>query len=282
MTAVALALASSLSWGVADFMGGLQARRRPLLAVLVVTQAAGLTAVLVAAAVRAEGPPEAGAWIAWAAGSTLFGISGLAAFYRGLAIGAMGVVAPISAAAAIVPLTVGLATGDRPSPIQAAGVAVAIAGVVLAAREERAPGAKARAGVAAGAGLAIVAALGFGGFFVGIDRASEADVLWAIVVARAVSVAGLTTAVLATRTAVPRDASALRVLVPIGLLDTGANLLFAAATTHGLVSLVGVLGSLYPVVTVLLARFVLHERLHALQRVGAVAALAGAALISAG
>src|SRR3954454_2320051 len=158
MAAVALGLASSLSWGVADFFGGLQSRKRRVLAVMTITQTAGLLLSLVVVAARAEGPPAGAGWLAWAMGGSLFGIAGLAAFYRGLATGNMGVVAPISSAAAVVPLVVGLATGERPSSVQAVGIALAIVGVVLASREESEPGAGPR--VATGTGLAIVAAIG--------------------------------------------------------------------------------------------------------------------------
>src|SRR5215212_4053457 len=278
MAAIALGLASSLAWGFADFFGGIQSRRRPLLAVLVVTLTAGFALTVAAVALHGEGPPPGAEWIGWALASSLFGIGGLACFYRGLATGNMGVVAPISSAAAVIPLAVGLAEGERPGAMQGAGVAIAIAGVVLASREESESGPR----VAAGVWLAIGAAIGFGGFFVAMDRASDADPYWAIMVARVASMAALWTAVLATRTRVPRGAADLRILAPIGLLDTGANLLFAVASTKGLLSIVGVLGSVYPVVTILLAHFVLHERLHVLQRVGAVGALAGAALISSG
>src|SRR3954453_14850730 len=130
MAAVALGLASSLAWGFADFFGGLQTRKHALLAVLVVTQSAGLVMMLVVAAVRGEPPPAAGAWIAWGAAGGVLGVLGLAAFYRGLATGNMGVVAPISSAAAIVPLVVGVATGERPGAAQAAGIVLVIAGVV--------------------------------------------------------------------------------------------------------------------------------------------------------
>jgi|SRR3954451_1576224 len=275
MAAVILALSSSLAWGTSDFFGGLQTRRRPLITVMVFSLGAGFIALLLALLVRGEGPPGGSGWIAWAALASVCGISGLGAFYRGLAIGAMGVVAPISSAAAVVPLVVGLAIGERPHPIQALGIALAIGGVVLASREEG--GAN-----AAGAGLAIVAALGFGGFFVAIDQASKADVLWALTVSRALSFAALLGAALAARPAMPHAARAVAALCGVGLLDTSANLLFALATTKGLVSVVAVLGSLYPIVTVLLARFILDERLRSLQRIGAVGALAGAALISAG
>src|SRR3954463_3006038 len=216
---------------MSDFLGGLQSRRRPLLTVIFLTQTAGFAAVLLTLAVRGEGPPGGAGWIGWAAPASVAGVTGLSAFYRGLATGAMGVVAPISSAAAVVPLVVGLATGERPHPIQAAGIALAIAGVVMASREES--GAS-----AAGAGLAIVAALGFGGFFVGIARASEADVLWALTVSRAFSFAFLACAVLLARPRSPRTAREVRDLVVVGVLDTSANLLFALATTQGLVSVV--------------------------------------------
>jgi len=280
VTAVALGLASSLAWGFADFFGGLQSRKHPLLAVIFMTQAAGLVMVAVAAAVRGDAPPAAGAWIAWAAAGGLSGIIGLVAFYRGLATGNMGVVAPISSAAAIVPLTVGLASGERPTAVQAVGVVLAIAGVAVASYNHDGP-VTGGGRVATGAGLAIVAALGFGGFFVAADRAAEADALYAIVVGRIASVSVLCIAVAVTRTPLARG-RVIPKLALIGFLDTGANLLFALASTQGLVSVVAVLGSVYPVVTVILARVVLGERLHALQRVGAAGALIGAAVISVG
>jgi drug/metabolite transporter (DMT)-like permease len=260
---------------MSDFLGGLQSRRRPLLTVIFLTQAAGFAAIMISLAARGQGPPSGAGWIGWSALASVAGVTGLSAFYRGLATGAMGVVAPISSAAAVVPLVVGLAIGERPTALQAAGIALAIVGVVMASREEG--GAS-----AAGAGLAIIAALGFGGFFVGIAQASESDVLWALGASRAFSFTFLACAVLAVRPELPRTARGYADLAAIGVLDTTANLLFALATTQGLVSVVAVLGSLYPIVTVLLARFVLHERLRTLQRVGAVGALAGAALISAG
>src|SRR3954470_24028269 len=236
MAAIALGLGSSLAWGFADFFGGIQSRRRPLLAVLVVTLTAGFLLTVLAVVLHGEGPPAGVGWIAWALASSVFGIAGLACFYRGLATGNMGVVAPISSAAAVVPLAVGLASGERPNATQAAGVALAIVGVVLASREDSEAGTR----VAAGVWLAIGAAVGFGGFFVAMDRASDSDPYWAIMVARIASMAALWTAVLVTRTRVPRGARDLSVLVPIGLLDTGANLLFAVASTKGLLSVVGV------------------------------------------
>src|SRR4051794_41091685 len=108
MAAVALALTSSLAWGFADFFGGVQSRRRPLLAVMTVTLTAGFALTALAVVLHGEGPPPGSGWLAWALASSVLGIAGLAAFYRGLATGNMGVVAPISSAAALIPLVVGL------------------------------------------------------------------------------------------------------------------------------------------------------------------------------
>jgi drug/metabolite transporter (DMT)-like permease len=219
--------------------------------------------------------------VGWAALAGSAGIVALGAFYRALAIGTMSVVAPISATAAAVPVLVGLAEGERPGGLQIAGMAAALAGVILASREpveEGCPPAN-RAAI----GLALVAAAGFGTFFVGIDRASAtAEVPWVIVVQRCCSVSLLVIATLVVRPSLPRDGASLLVLAAVGLLDLGANGLYALATTHGLLSVVSVLGSLYPAVTVVLARFVLAERIARVQEVGVVLALAGVVAISAG
>jgi drug/metabolite transporter (DMT)-like permease len=278
--AVALGLSSSLCWGLADFFGGLQSRQRAALAVLFVSQAVALALLIPFAFIVGEELPSAGA-AGWAALAGSAGIVALGCFYRALAIGTMSVVAPISATAAAVPVLVGLVEGERPSGLQIAGMAAALAGVILASREpveEGCPPAN-RAAI----GLALVAAAGFGTFFVGLDRASEsADVSWVIVVSRGCSLALLVIAALAVRPALPRDGASLRVLAMIGVLDLGANGLYALATQEGLLSVVAVLGSLYPAVTVVLARVVLAERVARMQEVGVVLALAGVVAISAG
>jgi drug/metabolite transporter (DMT)-like permease len=278
--AILLGLGASLSWGVADFIGGMQSRRMPVVAVVLGSQLSGLALALVIVAIRGEAPPG-GDWAIYAALSSLGGIVGLTAFYRALSIGAMGVVAPLSSTAAVIPVVVGIAGGDRPSALQGLGVALAIAGVALAAREAGDRAADASP-VSTGAGLALLSAAGFGVFFVAMDRAGDADVLWAVTVNRALSVSLLGAALLAVRPPLGMRGRDLRTLAVVGMLDIGANGLFALAATKGLVSVVAVLSSLYPVVTVVLARFVLGERLHRVQRLGAAVALAGVALISGG
>jgi drug/metabolite transporter (DMT)-like permease len=280
LLAVALGLGAAVAWGCADFLGGLKARRLDLLTVMFVSQGAGLIAIVVVVAARGEGPPG-GAFALFAALSAVAGIVGLASFYRGLAVGAMSVVAPISAMAAAIPFTVGIATGDRPSGLQVAGAGLALAGVAFASREEvEEAGRDAR--VARGVGLALLSAVGFGCFFLAIDAASDADVFWSILVNRLTAVAILAVAVAAIRPRLGVGSADLRGLALIGALDITANSLFATASTEGLVSVVSVLASLYPVVVIVLARGLLRERVQRVQLAGAFGALAGVALITAG
>jgi drug/metabolite transporter (DMT)-like permease len=281
VAAIALALTAGLAWGAADFVGGLKSRKLPLLTVMVLSQVAGLALIAAIVAARAKGPPDAGS-LALAALSALAGLGGLAAFYRGLAVGAMAIVAPISGTAAGVPVLVGLATGERPSAVQVVGIVLALAGVVLASREE-VPGEEGRSTrTAAGAGLAVAAALGFGCFFVIIDKASDADALWAILANRVAGVTLLGTLALALRPSVAVAGPDARALAAVGLLDVTANTLYAVAATEGLVSLVAVLASLYPVVVVLLAHLILGERVRPSQQLGVAAALGGVGLIVSG
>jgi drug/metabolite transporter (DMT)-like permease len=277
--AIALGLAASASWGIADFLGGLKSRTLELLTVLVFSQGVGFVLVAAILAARAESAPD-GTHVLYACLSGVAGVVGLASFYRGLAVGAMTVVAPIAGMAAVLPVAVGVISGERPAAIQAIGIVVAIAGVVLASREAPEEGGQSR--VAAGAGLALLSAVGFGSFFVAMDAASEAGVVWASFFNRLTSLGILLAAVLALRPKLAVGVSDARVLVLIGVMDISANGLFAAASTEGLVSLVAVLASLYPVVTILLARLVLGEQVRRLQRAGVLAVLAGVALISAG
>jgi len=277
--AVALGLASSLCWGISDFVGGLKSRSLELLSVLLLSQLTGLVLVALLVALRGRAPPPAGD-LALGAVSGVSGVLGLAAFYRGLATGAMAVVAPIAASGAAIPVAAGLLEGERPSATQAAGVALAIAGVATVSRETGEAGRPAR--VAAGVGLALAAAVGIGGFFVALDHASGRDLLWALLAARAASVGGLGLAVIALRPRLAVTRADAVALALVGALDVTANGLFAAAANEGLVSLAAVLSSLYPVVTIVLARLVLAERVRPSQGGGIAAVLVGVALISAG
>jgi drug/metabolite transporter (DMT)-like permease len=209
----------------------------------------------------------------------VFGTAGLVAFYRGMAAGAISVVAPIAGAAAVVPVVWGLATGDHPSGLQDLGFVLALGGVV-ATSWERTPGS---ARVAAGVGWAALTLVAFGGYYVPMHTASQDDFLWASLVFRLTSTSMVWLAVLAMRQRVSAIRPHAVALVTIGLADTGGNVFFAAASQeHGLVSVVSVLASLYPIVTVLLARLTLGERVQRTQEAGIVVTLAGVAMISAG
>jgi len=271
MTAIALALGASLAWGLSDFLAGIKTREFAVVWVLLVSQTTGLVLVTTAAVLVGEPLPGLHA-IGWAAGAGIAELIGFAAFYRALAVGAMAIVAPVSATAAIVPLIIGIADGQVPGAVQAVGIALALGGAALASTE---PGRR----TAAGVGLAIVAALAFGIFFVGIDTAADEGALWTVAFSRVTAVAVVVAAALALRPATI-DRAAVAPLAAVGALDIGANVMFAMALTVGVAGIVSVLGSLYPLATVVLARAVLHERVSAHQRTGVCTALAGIALVS--
>lgn len=276
--AAALALFGALFWGAGDFLGGLAARRIAVLVVLGISQAVGLLGVALWVWLAADPFPGVVELLpAWAAG--LAGIVGLGALYRGLAVGAMGIVAPISAASPVVPLAVDAARGIVPGALQWLGVALVLAGIVTLSREPASAGGQR---IATGVGLAIVAALGFGGFVVGLDAGADESAPWAVVAARSASVALVLAAALVTSTSLRPPRALLPTLVAVGVFDTGANVCVAFATTKGAAGTVAVLSALYPVVTVVLARFVLGEGLGIARRVGGAVALAGAAFVAAG
>jgi drug/metabolite transporter (DMT)-like permease len=275
---IVLALASSVAWGTSDFLGGLRTRRMSALTVLLVSQPVGLALALgVALAVGGDALSARDAAIAAGAGATV--VMALGAFYRAMALGSVTVVATIGALGVLVPVGAGLVQGDRPSALQAVGAIAAIVGVALVVRE---PDPEWRAASRVAIGLAALAALGFGTFLLGLDVSSGPRPAWTIVAARIGSVATLLVVAAFARPSMRFDRSLLPSLFVIGFFDVLANSLFAVATNHGLLALVAVGGSLYSAVTVLLARFVLGERLAVPQRGGLVVALAGVALIAAG
>jgi drug/metabolite transporter (DMT)-like permease len=283
MLALALALGASVAWGGSDFVAGLASRRMPLLAVLIGSQVAGLALLLALLAVTGEAPPPGGAVLA-AAVAGVAELLGFAALYQGLALGPMSVVAPISSAAALVPVVASLATGERPATAAVVGMGLVLLGAAFACAERDADGddARRRAAAVPGAALAAVAALSFGAFFVAMDTAAhEAGAAWAVALNRSTSVSVLVFAVALMRPRMGFARADLATVATVGLLDAGANAMFAFALTQGLTSTVSVLGSLYPVTTVVLAAMVLDERVAPRQAVGVAIVLAGIGLVSA-
>ena len=289
MGALALALLSGLCWGSADFLGGLMTRRVGVLLVMAIGQGAGLVITGLLIAVVGDPMPER-QYLVYGASGGVAGAIGLAALYQALAIGPMSVVAPTAALSVTVPVLIGIAQGDRPAPLQAAGMVCAIVGIVLAAREadptdieggEEPPSRRGWRGP--GLPLALVAALFLGLLVASLDAAGEGSAVWAAFSVRVVSVPLFVGAALIWRTheRVPTRRET-GTLVAIGAVDNLANVSFALASRTGMLALVSVLGSLYPVSTVLLARGFLHERLSRLQTTGVATAFVGVALIALG
>ena len=277
--AALLALAGAACWGVGDFCGGLASRRTTVLVVLAISQGVGLAGVLVWALVSRDAFPGVGPLLPAVAGGAA-GVLGLAALYRGFAVGAIGIVAPISAAWPIAPLAVDATRGIVPSTLQWLGIGLVLVGVVALSLEGAATGGSR---LSAGAGLALLAALGFGGFIIGLDAGADESANWAVVAARAASVTLAVLVALLTSTSLrPQSRRVLPLIVACGLFDTGANVLVAVASNRIPVGVVAVLGALYPILTVVLARIVLGERLSRGKRVGGAVALAGAALVASG
>lgn len=280
------ALATSLLWGLADFGGGVLARRLPALTVVVVSQAiaaAVLGAIVVATGTWSEAGPRL--WFACAAG--LAGPVALICFYKALALGPMGVVSPLGSLSVAVPVGVGLFLGERPDLLQAAGIAVAVTGVVLAGGPQLRGAPVQRRAIT----LTLIAALGFGTVFALIAEASTTvtGLFLALFVQRLVNVAvggaALYVSVRRGTPALPDTGfpwPSLPALAFVGLADVAANGMYAIAARLGPVTVAAVLASLYPVVTALAARGFLSERLRGLQAAGAGLALVGTVLLATG
>lgn len=280
--AVVLALLSSLAWGTADFLGGTASRRLDPLVVVCWAEASGLLLVVPVAA--ATGSFGAGTgYLGWALVGGVIGVGSLVVFFVALAAGTMGVVAPLVAVSVVVPIAVGIAQGDSPSAVQLAGLAVAASGVVLASGPDLRgshPGAGSRR--ARPVVLALCAAAGFGVALVCIAKGSGHNVWMTLVIMRAVSVVTVAAMLYARRASLRLPRAGVPIVAGSGAFDASANVLYGVASTMGLISVVAVLSSLYPAVTVLLARGIHGERLRRVQAVGVVVVLAGVAFIAGG
>jgi drug/metabolite transporter (DMT)-like permease len=274
--AALLALASSVLWGGSDFLGGLLTRGRSAYAVVAGSQFFGLLTILVVALAGGDLTAPLG-YLPWAVGAGLSGGVGLVAYYAALSSGTMGVVAPIASMGAVVPVALGVVSGDRPSALQVAGIVLALVGVAAASGPELSGGTSRRPVL-----LATLAGVGFGFALYAIGRGADHNGVMTLVGMRASTVSLFAVAALTLRTTGgvrARDAGALAL---VGIGDVMANLLYALATTKGLLSIAAAVTSFYPVVTVLLARWILDERLRRVQWAGVGLALGGVALLSAG
>lgn len=270
-----LAGLSSVLWGIADFLGGFFSRKMKVSFVLLVSQFFGMLSVAIYAWVTGEiWNTEA---LPYASLAGITGLLGLAFFYTALSTGPMGIVSPIAALGAIVPVAYGYSQGEAPSALQWFGILIAIVGVTLASGPELTGAVSARPIV-----LAALAAVSFGSCLIFLAKGGAFSVTTTAIGMRLQSVVILAIVVLLARSYTKVQGNEWLWLAVIGVFDIGANVSLTIAAQSGLLSLVGMLGSLYPVITVLLARIVLNERLRTIQYIGVAVALSGVVAIATG
>lgn len=270
-----LSLSAAVSWGAGDFSGGIATKKSGVFTVVAVAHGTGLAFMLLLAVLIRE-PVPAWSSLLWGTVAGLAGGIGLACLYKALAVGKMGLNAPLSSViSVVVPLLFSFGAEGLPHAIRMAGFALAIVSIWLIARQSGAAGGK------EGLWLAIAAGVGLGGFLLFIKFAGSEAVFWPLVVARAASFLLMMTIIAASDGQWKPSQGSLRYVLLAGILDSGANALYVAATQHGRLDVAAVLSSLYPASTVILARVFLKERLSRLQSVGMFGALVAVVLITA-
>lgn len=281
MSAILFGLASAVTYGTADFLGGLAARRASIVWVLLVSQAVGLALFGALFPLLNDAAPTARG-IGWGAAAGVAGIGGVGFLLRGLAAGKMSLVAPVTGVlAAVIPVAFGLAQGERPAPLALAGVLLALTAVCLVSlTPDPAPSAHRAGRLEPGVGEALVAGTGFGLFFIALERAGDASGMWPLLSGRVVTFGAMAVLALARRGSLRPQRSALAPAAGSGALDISANTFYLLGTRRGLLSIVAVLTSLYPAATVVLARVVLAERLARPQLAGLFFAAGGVVMIA--
>jgi drug/metabolite transporter (DMT)-like permease len=272
--AAALALVAAICWGAGDFAGGVASRRAGTFRSVLLIYSVGLAMVFVVALVRGE---HLTGWadLAWGAIAGLSGMVGVGALYQGFTLGRMGIVAPVSAIlATAIPVIYAALTHGLPQPLQLVGFAVALVGIWLLARPDRLDGQP------KGLGMAVLAGLGFAGFFIGLGQVGEEAVFWPLVAGRSASILTMLLIALATRRPVAPVRGSGWAVLSAGILDVSGNLFFLLSVQNGRLDVTAVLGSLYPAVTALLAALALKERMTRPQALGVLAAVTAIVLIS--
>jgi uncharacterized membrane protein len=272
--AALFALTAAACWGAGDFTGGLAARRSDAFRALLVAYTVGMIALTMVAIASGESLPPA-ADLAWGAASGLAGMMGIGFLFRGFATGRMGIIAPVSAVlATAIPVVVNALTEGLPGNLQFIGFGVALAGIWLLSRPER-------TGLSpAGLGMAVLAGLGFGGFFTALGQIGDAAVWWPLVAGRVAACSLMIAFVLFTRRPVGLRQMPLGLLTLSGLIDVAGNLFFLLANQYGRLDVTAVLASLYPAVTAILARLTIKEHMTRVQMLGVGAAILAIVLIT--
>ena len=274
LTAVVFGLASAVSWGAGDFGGGLATKRAPVFGVLAISHTAGLL-LLIGLALAWREPFPSATDLGWGVAAGVVGMVGLASLYRALAVGQMGLVAPVSAVlTAALPALFGALTEGLPGALKLTGFGLALMGIWLVA------GAGASAGTGKGLGLAFLAGCAFGTFFILLHRAGENLIFWPLVAARVGSLGLALPITLARGRSWRLNVRLLGLMVLSGTLDVAGNTFFVLAGQTGRLDVAAVLASLYPASTVLLAAVLLGERMKRVQLAGVMAAFAAIALIA--
>jgi drug/metabolite transporter (DMT)-like permease len=277
LAAVTFGICASLSWGVSDFSGGLATKRFPVIGVVTVAHIIGLVLMILLAVVTGEAIPPTADFI-WGGLAGLAGLVGMAALYRALASGRMGLVAPTASVLSVaLSASFGILLYGIPAPAQIAGFALGILSVwFISSSKDNDRETK-------GLGLAVIAGTGFAAFFILIDRISSESLYWPLTVARVASVTAMVAIMLLSRQrALPRGKPLWTIVVIAGFLDVAGNVFFALATQAGRLDIAAVVSSLYPAITVILARIVLKEQISRVQAVGVITALAAISLIVVG
>ena len=276
MATVILGLASAITWGAADFGGGLLTRRTPVFGVVLVSQLVGMAIALVLAVVRGESPPTT-ADLAWSLLGGLAGGIGITALYQALAIGRMGVVAPVTGViAAVIPVTAGTLLEGVPAPLVLVGIGLAVAAVILVSRVR-----DDRAGPS-GLALALVAGVSLGTFGVILAQVSEGHAFGPLTIIRATEAVLTGAIIVVSRSAWRPERRLVPAISAVGLLDMAGNGAFILAVQSGALAVAAVLSSLYPVTTVILAAIVLRERVTRTHAVGIGLAVVAIVCIAAG
>jgi drug/metabolite transporter (DMT)-like permease len=275
MGAYFLAIASAAFYGAADFIGGLTSRRANISAVVVFSGLAGLGVLAVLIPLLSPQSPSLPD-LAWGAAAGLAGGIGLGLLYRALAIGTMSVIAPTTAVCGVsIPVVAGILLGERPSPLTAAGMALALVAIVLVSQEKRSAGQGSSRGIV----LALLSGVAIGIFYLVLAETSPDAGLWPLLSSRVTSITLFTIAALAGRHTWRMTPQVGWLVVVCGVLDMIANAMYLIASRGGPLSVVVTLTSLYPASTVILARVVLRERLSAWQITGVACALVAVILI---
>jgi drug/metabolite transporter (DMT)-like permease len=271
---VIFALSAATAWGSGDFTGGLAARRVGPFHTVLISYTVGLVALIIVALARFESlPPPAD--LVWGALAGLLGLIGLGFLLQGFAAGRMGIVAPVSAVlATAIPVIFAAFSEGLPRQLQLLGFGLALVGIWLLSRPER------LGGRPAGLGMALLAGLGFGGFFTALSQIGENAVFWPLVAGRLASCILMIAFALTTRRPVILPSAPLRLLVLAGVIDVAGNLFFLLAVQSGRLDVAAVLGSLYPAVTTILAWLVAGEQMTRLQVAGVAAAVLAIVLIT--